>query len=350
MSVHILRCNGYSYQLTSLLIDNLLFMRVLIIKMSSMGDIIHTLPAVTDATQAIPNIQFDWVVEEAFTEIPKWHKQVQQVIPIALRRWRKNIWQAAHSGEIKQFCKQLHAQQYDIVLDAQGSIKSAITARLSRGCRLGMDKHSVRESLAYLAYQQTYSVPWQQHAINRLRQLFAKALKYSLPETLPDYGINKENLSQTKTELPNDYLIFIPNTSCSNKHWPNHFWSLLIKEMTHLGAKVFIPWGNEKEKKNANQLIHKNPLAQVLPHLSLNELAAVLANAKAVVAVDTGLSHLSAALEIPTIVLYGPTNASLIGTIGPLQCHIKMAGEGKQDNNTIVLKKITDNLRRILTL
>lgn len=330
------------------------FMRVLIIKMSSMGDIIHTLPAVSDATQAVSNIQFDWVVEEAFTEIPKWHKQVKQIIPIALRRWRKNPWQAARNGEVKQFYKQLRAQEYDIVLDAQGSIKSAITARLSRGCRFGMDKYSVRESLAYLAYQQTFSVPWQQHAIDRLRQLFAKALKYPLPETLPDYGINKGNLSQTKIELPNDYLVVIPNTSCSSKHWPNHSWALLIEEMTRQGVSVFIPWGNENERKNANQLANKNPLAHVLPYLSLNELAAVLANAKAVVAVDTGLSHLSAALEIPTVVLYGPTKAALIGTIGPSQYHIKMAtnGNSKQDvdNNTLVLKKITDNLRRFLTL
>lgn len=323
-------------------------MRVLIIKMSSMGDIIHTLPAVTDATQSISNIQFDWVVEESFAEIPNWHKQVQQIIPIALRRWRKNIWQAVQNGEVKQFYKQLSARQYDIVLDAQGSIKSAITTRLSRGCRLGMDKHSVRESLAYLAYQQTFSVPWQQHAIDRLRQLFAKALKYPLPKTQPDYAINKENLSQAKIQLPKDYLIFIPNTSCSSKHWPNYSWSLLIEEMTRQEVSVFIPWGNENERKNANRLTNKNRLAQVLPYLSLNELAAVLANAKAVVAVDTGLSHLSAALGIPTIVLYGPTNSSLIGTIGPSQYHIKMAvnGSSKQDNNTIVLKKITDNLQQ----
>ena len=327
-------------------------MRVLIIKMSSMGDIIHTLPAVTDATQAISNIQFDWVVEESFAEIPNWHKQVQQIIPIALRRWRKDIWQAVQNGEAKQFYKQLCARQYDVVLDAQGSIKSAITTRLSRGCRLGMDKHSVRENLAYLAYQQTFSVSWQQHAIDRLRQLFAKALKYPLPKTRPDYGINKENLSQAKIQLPRDYLIFIPNTSCSSKHWPNYSWSLLIEEMTRQKVSVFIPWGNENERKNANRLTNKNRLAQVLPYLSLNELAAVLANAKAVVAVDTGLSHLSAALGIPTIVLYGPTNSSLIGTIGPSQCHIKMAvnGSSKQDNNIIVLKKITDNLRQFLKL
>ncbi|MFZ0219075.1 MAG: lipopolysaccharide heptosyltransferase I [Candidatus Aquirickettsiella sp.] len=320
-----------------------LFMRVLIIKMSSMGDIIHTLPAVTDAAKVIANVQFDWVVEEAFTEIPKWHKQVQRIIPIALRRWRKKFWQATQNGEIKQFYKQLRDQQYDFVLDAQGSIKSAITTRLSRGYRLGMDKNSVRERLSYLAYQQTFSVPKQQHAISRLRQLFAKALKYSLPKTLPDYGINKENLSPIPLELSKDYLVFIPNTSCATKHWPNHYWSLLIKEMTHQGIRVYIPWGNENERKNANQLTHKNPLAQVLPYLSLNEIAAVLVNAKAVVAVDTGLSHLSAALGIPTIVLYGPSNPSLIGTIGSSQFHIKMGS--KQDTNAYVLKKIIDKLQ-----
>jgi lipopolysaccharide heptosyltransferase I len=334
----------------SLLIGYLLFMRGLIIKMSSMGDIIHTLPAVTDAIKAVPNIQFDWVVEEAFTDIPKWHKQVQQVIPIALRRWRKSIWSAIQDGEIKQFYRQLRAQEYDFVLDAQGSIKSAITTRLSQGCRLGMDKDSVRESLAYLVYQQTFSVPRQQHAINRLRQLFAKALKYPLPETLPDYGINKENLSQTKIELPKDYLLFIPNASCSSKHWPNHSWSLLIEEMNHQGVSVFIPWGNENERKNANRLTNKNPLAHVLPYLSLNEMAAVLAHAKAVVAVDTGLSHLSAVLGIPTIVLYGPTNPELVGTIGSSQLHIKIAvnENTKQDNNRVVLKKISDNLQHFL--
>lgn len=327
-------------------------MRVLIIKMSSMGDIIHTLPAVTDAVSAIPNIQFDWVVEEAFTEIPKWHKQVRQIIPIALRRWRKNIWQAIQAGELKQFYTQLRTKEYDFVLDAQGSIKSAITAGLSRGCRLGMDRHSVREGLAYLAYQKTFSVSWQQHAISRLRLLFSEALNYSLPMTPPNYGIDKKNFNQTKIELPKNYLLFIPNTSGSTKRWSNQAWSLLITKMTHQGASVFIPWGNESERVNANQLASKNPLAQVLPYLSLNEMAATLANAKAVVTVDTGLSHLSAALGVPTIVLYGPTNPSLIGTIGSSQLHIRIVinENSTHETDSIVLKKISDNLQHFLTL
>lgn len=328
-------------------------MRVLIVKMSSMGDIIHTLPAMTDASKALANVQFDWVVEEAFTEIPSWHKQIRQIIPIALRRWRTQLWQATRTGEVKNFYKQLRAQPYDFVLDAQGSIKSAITTRLSRGCRLGMDRNSVRESLANLAYQQTFSVPRQQHAINRLRQLFAKALKYSLPETLPDYGINKENLNQTKIELPKDYLVFVPNASWSAKCWSNDSWCSLLENMTHQGISVFIPWGTEKERENAIQLTKKFPLATVLPSLNLNEMAAVLSHTKAIVSVDTGLSHLGAALGIPSIILYGPTNPSLIGTIGPSQLHIRIAVNGRRDKDEadrLVVKKITDRLQQILTL
>lgn len=317
-----------------------------------MGDIIHTLPAVTDAAKNVQNIQFDWLVEEAFTEIPKWHKHVHQIIPIALRRWRKNIWQAIQAGEIKQFYNELRAQKYNFVIDAQGSIKSAIATRLSRGYRIGMDRVSVRESLAYLAYQQTFSIAWQQHAINRLRILFSEALKYPLPVTSPNYGIDKKNFNQTKIDLPKNYLLFIPNASCPTKLWSNQAWSLLLSKMNHQGVSVYIPWGNENERKNAHRLVNKNPLTRVLPYLSLNEMAAVIAHAKAVVTVDTGLSHLSAALEVPTIVLYGPTNPLLIGTKGSSQLHIRIPvnGNSKYKNDSVVLKKITDHLQNFLTL
>lgn len=314
-----------------------------------MGDIIHTLPAVTDATLAFPHIQFDWVVEEAFTEIPKWHRQVQQVIPIGLRRWRKKLPSAIQTGELKRFCKQLRERSYDFVLDAQGLIKSAITTRLSRGYRLGMDKHSVRENLACLAYQQTFSVPWQQHAMTRLRQLFSQALNYPLPSTPPHYGIDKEKWCQSKLELPKDYILLIPNTSCLTKQWSYHSWCLLIKEVTQWGMNVFIPWGNAVEKENAQRLTQKSVLSHVLPFLSLNEIAAVIADAKMIIAVDTGLSHLAAALRVPSIVLYGPTNPLWIGTVGPQQFHIKMDLHRTSRSDSIVLKKIIDTVQHFLT-
>ncbi len=327
--------------------DNYFLMRILIIKMSSMGDIIHTLPAISDAIKARPGIQFDWVVEEAFTEIPKWHKGVNQIIPIALRRWRKQIRQSLQQGEVKKFYQQLRLQHYDKVIDAQGSIKSAITTRLSRGYRLGMDKNSVREVFADLAYQKKFSVPRKQHAIDRLRQLFAKALEYPLPETSPYYGINKSCLSLeslTNLKLPRNYLVFVPNASWSAKCWPEASWSLLLEKTTQEGTPVFVPWGNEEERKRAIRICANNPQAHVLPHLKLPELGRLFVQAKATVCVDTGLSHLAAALGTPTITLYGPTDPKLIGTIGPSQQHIQSPGS----QLTMSAETVWESLKQIL--
>lgn len=303
-------------------------MHVLIVKMSSMGDIIHTLPAISDAAKAIPGIQFDWVAEEAFTEIPSWHTNVNQVIPIALRRWRKQIWHSVQQGEIQHFVKQLRLQRYDKVIDAQGSIKSAVTTRLSRGYRVGPDKNSVREVFANLAYQAAFAIPRQQHAIDRLRQLLAKALGYPLPETLPCYGIDKSRLcagALARLDLAKNYRVFVPNASWAAKCWPETSWSLLVEKTTRKGIPVCIPWGNEEERKRAVRICANHPQAQVLPHLNLSELALLFAQARAAVCVDTGLSHLAAALETPTITLYGPTDPKLIGSIGPSQRHVSLA-------------------------
>ena len=100
-------------------------MRVLLVKTSSLGDVIHTLPALTDAQRAIPGIQFDWVVEEGFAEIPAWHPAVAQVIPVAIRRWRKHPLQTLRSGEWRRFKARLRETHYDLVIDAQGLLKSA---------------------------------------------------------------------------------------------------------------------------------------------------------------------------------------------------------------------------------
>ena len=286
-----------------------------------MGDIIHTLPAINDASTALPAIQFDWVAEEAFTEIPLWHKNVRQVIPIALRRWRRQICQSLRQHEVQRFYKQLRLQHYDKVLDAQGSIKSAVTTRLSRGYRVGFDKNSVRELFANLAYQETFSVPWKQHAIDRSRQLFAQALGYTLPNTSPCYGIDKIRLNLTTFTLPENYLVFVPNASWSAKCWPETHWYSLAEKTAQEKIPVFIPWGNEEEKKRALRIRDKHSNVTVLPALSLNELASVLLHAKAAVCVDTGLSHLAAALEVPSITLYGPTNPQFIGTMGTSQIH-----------------------------
>ena len=140
-------------------------MRVLIVKVSSLGDIIHTLPAVTDAKQAHPNLVFDWVVEENFTEVPGWHPAVDRVIPVAIRRWRKSLMKTYLTQEFRAFKRALQGARYDLVIDAQGLIKSGIISRMSRGLTIGLSNRTVREPLASLFYNKAYSVPWSEHCL-----------------------------------------------------------------------------------------------------------------------------------------------------------------------------------------
>jgi heptosyltransferase-1 len=295
-------------------------LRVLLIKTSSLGDVIHALPALTDAARAIPGIQFDWVVEEGFAEIPTWHPAVGKVIPVAIRRWRKNLWQTIKSGEFKRFKQNLQATKYDLVIDAQGLLKSALLTRYVRAPVAGLDKHSAREPLAAHFYSRRLAVARGQHAVERLRQLFAVALGYDLPKGLGDYGLNVERL----VELPrkNPYVLFLHGTTWDTKHWPEAYWRELAERMGHLGMAVKLPWGSPAEKARAERIAQGLRNAEVLPRLNLAGVAKVLAGAQACVAVDTGLGHLAAALDVPTVSLFGPTNPGLTGAYGRSQVHM----------------------------
>ena len=260
-------------------------MKVCVIKTSSMGDVIHTLPALTDAQRAIPNLSIDWVVEENFAEIPRWHSAVNQIIPIALRRWRKSPFSAQTKNEWKSYRTLLQANQYDAVIDAQGLFKSAFFAtRLANGVKHGYDRKSIREPIASLFYDKKYAISYQQHAVERIRQLFAQALSYPLPKEKGDYDIARHFISADSIE---PYVIFFHSTTRDEKHWPKHEWRNLIEKLTALSVQVRLPWGNEKEKARAERLAVGLSHVVVLPKLSLNELARQIANAKAMVSVDT---------------------------------------------------------------
>lgn len=287
-------------------------MKVLIVKTSSMGDVIHTLPALTDAMRAIPGIRFDWVVEEGFAEIPRWHPAVDQVIPVAIRRWRKNLITTWKKGEWRAFKQQLQAERYDAVIDAQGLLKSALlVTRLARGKRFGLDKHSAREPLAARFYDQAIHVAKNQHAVERVRQLFASALGYSI-EGRGDFAIHQHFASMDATP----YLMFQHSTTRFDKHWPEVYWQTLITTACEAGWQVKLPWGNADEKARAERLAQVSQKAEVLPKLSLAEVAQALAGASACVSVDTGLSHLAAALDRPNVILFGPTDPGLVGGYG----------------------------------
>lgn len=295
-------------------------MRVLIIKTSSLGDVIHTLPALTDATRQIADIQFDWVVERGFSQVPGWHKAVEQVIPVELRRWRKHPWQARKSGEWRCFKEAVGARQYDAVIDAQGLMKSAVLCRYSSGPRYGFDKHSAREPLASRFYHHKVSVPKGQHAVERTRQLFAAALGYCVPESLGEYQIDRDVLPQNPQT--GDYVLFCHGTTWASKHWPESYWFELAVKFASRGLKVLLPWGNEAEHHRALRLAEAGGHVHVLPRSSLSELASIISDARAVVSVDTGLAHLTAALAVQNITLYGPTDPKLVGSYGAHQQHL----------------------------
>jgi len=297
-------------------------MRVLIVKTSSMGDVIHTLPALTDAGKAIPTISFDWVVEENFSEVPRWHPLVKNVIPIALRRWRKSIFKQKTRQEWQAFRQIMRATQYDLIIDAQGLLKSAFLALNARGKSCGFDFRSARDPLAALFYQRRFATAKvkEQHAVTRVRNLFSQALGYTLPVTVPDYGIDRQRFRQESTA--ENYLVFLHGTTWATKHWPEEYWIELAKLVSDKGFSIKLPWGNPSEEERAVRIAASCLRAEVLPRQDLVGMARVLAGAKAIVAVDTGLGHLAAALNVPTVSLYGPTNPVLTGALGQSQKHL----------------------------
>ncbi|WP_301099129.1 lipopolysaccharide heptosyltransferase RfaC [Otariodibacter sp.] len=308
-------------------------MKICLIKTSSMGDVIHSLPALTDAQQAIPDLQVDWVVESAFAEIPLWHSSVNKVIPISLRKWRKSPFSAKTREEWRTYKILLQSEQYDAVIDAQGLLKSALFAtRLAKGMKHGYDRHSIREPLASLFYDKTYKISYQQHAVERIRQLFSQSLGYDIKYSLGDYGIAdrfSQDFAKKGEELTacKPYIVAIHATTRADKHWPENYWMDLFEQLIKRDINIRLPWGNAEEKARAERFAQRHPdHIQVLPKLTLTELAYQISNAESVISVDTGLSHLTAALDKPNIILYGATDPNLIGAYGKNQIYLHDKG------------------------
>lgn len=329
-------------------------MRVLLIKTSSMGDLIHSFPALTDAARAIPGLRVDWVVEEGFAEIPAWHPVVDKTISVAIRRWRKQPLRTLFSEEWKRFKACLRAEPYDLVIDAQGLLKSAWLTRYVSAPVAGFGKKYAREPLASHFYDRTYSVPRNQHAVERVRQLFAQALGYELPAGIGDYGLDKSRFHQT--ELKSPYLLFLHGTTWPSKHWPESYWRALAEQLSAEGWTVRLPWGNDREHERALRIAEGLPRVSLLPRLNLAGVAEVIAGASACVAVDTGLGHLAAALDIPTVSLYGPTLPLKVGAYGRDQVHLCATGlnAGSGDRqaqcmDSLVPAQVMDALRPLLS-
>lgn len=304
-----------------ILCENAAMKRILLVKTSSLGDVIHNLPVLADIRAQFPNALIDWVVEDSFADIPRLNSHVNQVFTVALRRWRKRLLNPQTWSEIKRF-KQLIAQNhYDAVIDTQGLLKSALITRFANGIKHGYDKRSIREPIASWFYDKTYAISYQQHAVTRNRTLVALSLGYEPPTNTPDYGIHARD---SRLKLPPSFVIALHGSSRDSKLWPTEHWIKLgLKLKVNLKKTpknqpldLVLPWSNPAELERAEQIAKALDNAVVLPKLDLAELASVISQAKAAVGVDTGLSHLAAALNIPTIAIYTDTNPALTGVMG----------------------------------
>lgn len=287
--------------------------RILLVKTSSLGDVVHNLPVASDIRDGVPAAEIDWVVEEPFAAIPRLHPAVARVLPVAIRRWRARLLDGGVRAEIRAFLDDLRRTSYDAVIDTQGLLKSALIARAARGRRVGLDFASSREPLS-LFYDRTCAVPWSMHAVERNRVLAAHALGYAMPATVR-YGITAS--AARFVWLPREpYVVLLHATSARSKLWPEAHWVELAGRLADRGVRSVLTWGGEQERLRAEDIARSVAGAIVAPALSLADAAAVLAGARAVAGVDTGLTHLAAALDVPTAGIYCATDPAATGLYG----------------------------------
>lgn len=293
-------------------------MRVLLVKTSSLGDVVHNLPAAADLARAWPAAQIDWLVEEDLVDLPRLSEYVHTVIPLSWRRWRKALWRDSVRQEIAEFLQHLRQTEYDLVIDSQGLIKSALWCVFARvgssGKRCGFDANSAREGLASWFYQQRLRVSWQQHALARNRQLVAASAGYAADFPLC-YGVRA--LAKLPTAPVTPYAMLLTATARAEKRWADEHWRALAVRLAEHGLTCLLPAGSVVEQTAVGALIERLPKAKQTPPMSLLDLARLMQGAALVVGVDTGLTHLASALGRPTLGLYVATDAAKNGVLAP---------------------------------
>lgn len=284
---------------------------ILFIKTSSLGDVIHHLPAVTDARRALPGAQISWVVEEAFAPLARLHPGVDDIIPVASRRWRKSLLSAQTWQEVRRTFAALRLHRYDVVIDTQGLLRSGVIARAAHGERHGYDRASIREPLAALFYDVRHTVRRDLHAVERNRRLTALALGYEISGA-PDYNLSRARLSAPAKP----YVVLLHATAQARKEWPVEHWIALGRSLAEADLSVVLPWGTEAERKRSEQIAAAVPNARVPAREPLDQVARLIAGARCVIGVDTGLLHLAAALSVPLVAIFAGSQPKLTGPVG----------------------------------
>lgn len=284
---------------------------VLFIKTSSLGDVIHHMPALTEARKARPDASFAWLVEEAFAPLVRLHPAVMSVVPVAWRRWRKSLYAPATLAEIRHSLSGIRARRYDVIVDSQGLLRSAVIARLAHGRRHGYDASSIREPVAAPLYDVRHHVSRELHAIERNRMLSGLSLGY-VPQGAPDYGLDRASLA-----TPNGaYAVLLHATARVSKEWPEAHWIALGRTLADRGLDVVLPWGTPDERARSGRIAAALPRARVPERRPLDEVARTIAGATLVVGVDTGLLHLAAALGVPLVAIFTGSKPGLTGPVG----------------------------------
>lgn len=288
-------------------------MRVLLVKLSSLGDVVHSFPALTDAARSVPGIEIDWLVDEAFAPLAALHPAVRRVIALPIRRMKKQP--VATWGTLRARIGELRDQPYDVLIDAQGLLKSALSGRIARAhSRHGFARGSAREGIAASFYDTGHDIPETEHMAVRIRRLFAAALGYSMPDMAPDPGLRRE--AGDPLGSPRRYVVLLHGTSWKTKTWTRSAWNELACDLDARGFDTVLFAHGAEEVARAAEIAAGRATVRVLPPASLEAVIPILSAASGAITVDTGLGHLAAAFGLPTVGLYGPTDPGLTGLVG----------------------------------
>lgn len=293
--------------------------RLLIVKTSSMGDVVHALPVLSDIAAHVPGATVDWVVEEAFADIPRLHPALARALPVALRRWRRSLFARSTWRELRAARSAMQVHTYHRIVDCQGLVKSAWVARWATGPVAGPDAASAREPIAARFYDLRFPVERGAHAIARNRALAGAALGYT-PNGAPRFALRVPDIAaEPNGTLPAPgaaFAVLLTNASRATKLWPDDRWVEVADALAARGMRSVLLWGSEEEGERTRARAARMRDAIVAPRLPLARIAALLGRARVVVGLDTGLAHLAAALGAPTVGIFCDYDPALVGITG----------------------------------